>query len=137
MRSNKKSLMQYGVTAALALAAAVLIAISQGLTWPQAAPLMARYLSDGFFVVGLLLTGFGGLVWVSTTGFFDIFSYGFHSLLVLFSSLRKPQEHEKFFEYKASKDAKRGKPLYFLLVVGLACVAVSALCLMLYYNLPA
>lgn len=137
MKPNKKNLKPYGITALIALVIAVAVARGQGLTWPQAAPLMCRYLSDGFFVSGLLITGLGGLVWVSTTGFFDIFSYGFKSLLVLFSPLRKPHEHEKFYEYKLAKDAKRGKPLYFLLIVGLACLAISVLCLILYYNLPA
>lgn len=137
MKPNKKSLTPYWITAAVALAIAAAVAVHQGLAWPQSPALTCRFLSDGFFVSGVLLTGLGGLVWVSSTGFFDIFSYAFKSLLVLFSPMKKPHEHEKFYEYKLAKEAKRSKPLYFLLVVGLACVALSLVCLMLYYNLPA
>ena len=137
MKKTKRSWKPYAVVAAIALAITAAVAVYQGLAPGLGAALTCRFLSDGFFVSGLLLTGFGGLVWVSTTGFFDIFSYGFKSLLVLFSPMKKPHEHEKFYEYKLAKDAKRGKPQYSLLVVGLACVALSLICLMLYYNLPA
>lgn len=137
MKSSKKNLIPYAAAAVIALLITAAVALHQGFAFGQSPVLMCRFLSDGFFVSGLLLTGFGGLVWVSTTGFFDIFSYGFKSLLVLFSPLKKPHEHEKFYEYKVAKDAKRGKAKPFLLVVGLACIALSLICLMLYYNLPA
>ena len=136
MKQTKKTWAPYAVAAAVALAIAAAVSVHQGLRAGLSAALACRYLSDGFFVSGMLLTGFGGLIWISTTGFFDIFSYGFKSLLVLFSPLKKPHEHEKFYEYKMTKDAKRGKPQFSVLFVGLGCVALSLLCLMMYYNLP-
>ena len=47
-------------------------------------------ISDGCFIAGFAYTAVGALSWVSTTGFFNIFGYGVHSLLVLFTSLRRP-----------------------------------------------
>lgn len=137
MGFNKKTLTSIAVQLCIALIIAVYTAVKQGFLLAGEAYLNCRYISDGCFVSAVLFIGLGGLFWISATGFFDIFSYGFKSLLVLFSPLRKPHEHEKFYEYKLAKDAKRGKPLYFLLIVGLACLAISVLCLILYYNLPA
>lgn len=134
--ASRKKLLKYMVTAVVALAIALPVAVQRGLEWPQEAYLSARYLSDGFFVAGLIIGGIGLLVWISTTGFFDMFSYGFHSLLVLFSSLRKPKDHEHFYDYKVARDAKRGKPKYYLVIVGAVCVVLSLACLALYYKLP-
>ena len=139
-QKNKKlnlgSWVQYAAAVFAGLVIAVPVAVSQGLSWGQPAYLSARYLSDGFFVAGLLITGVGGLVWISSTGFFDIFSYGFHSLLVLFSSLRHPKDHESYYDYKTLKEEKRGQPLYFLVIVGAALLLLAVICLGLYYNLP-
>ena len=94
-----------------------------------------RYLSDGLFVAGVLLTGFGMMVWISTTGFFDMFSYAGHSLLVLFSSLRNPKEHESFYDYKMKKEEKRGQAKPYILIVGVGFILAALVCLFLYYNI--
>lgn len=72
---------------------------------PQAWPL--RCASDALFVPAVLWLGLAGLMWVSTTGFFDIFSYAFKSLLVLFSTLKKPSDLGSFYDYKLEKEEKR------------------------------
>lgn len=136
MESNKKWL-KYVITAVIGVGLAAAVSVWQGFAPGQAPALAARHLSDGFFVAGLLLAGLGALVWVSSTGFFDMLSYGVHSLLVLFSVLRRPEEHMSFYEYKLEKDQKRGKPMVHLLIVGLFLIALSVLCLVLYYQLPA
>jgi hypothetical protein len=64
-------------------------------------------LSDGAFVAGVILLGVGILVWVSTTGFFDMLAYGMRGLgraLLPFLGLRK---HENYYEYKQEKAEKR------------------------------
>ena len=130
------TLAQYLSTLFIGAVIGVAVARARGLAGGQAAYLNARYLSDGFFVAGLILTGIGGLVWISTTGFFDIFGYAFRSLVVLFTALRKPQEHKQYYDYKNERAAHRGKPLFFLLAVGVLFLLLSALCLGLYYNMP-
>ncbi len=123
------------VCAAVALLIALPVSHLRGFEWGLASALNCRYLSDGFFVAGLLLTGLGALIWISTTGFFDIMSYGVHSLTVLFSSLKRPKDHETYYDYKVARDAKRGKPRFVILFVGLGCIALSVLFLALYYHL--
>lgn len=137
MGFNKKTLISIAVQLGIALLIAIPVAVGQGLSSAGAAYLNCRWLSDGFFVSAVLFTGLGGLFWVSTTGFFDIFSYAFKSLFVLFSPLKKAKEFPHYYDYKCEKDAKReGKPIsHTVLVVGLICLAASLICLALYYHL--
>ncbi len=97
MSRNQKTLVSLLVQFAIALAVAIPVAIRQGLALNVPAYLNCRYLSDGFFVSAVLFVGMGGLFWVATTGFFDIFSYGFKSLFVLFSPLKKAREFPQYY----------------------------------------
>ena len=116
------------------LALVFAVARLRGLDFSKSVQLNARYLSDGFFVVGLLATGLGLLIWVSTTGFFDILGYGVKSLLVLFTSLKKPRDHISFYDYKQIRNENRGKPRHALLLSGAACILLSLACLAVYYR---
>ena len=64
------------VRVVLEMAAAAAIARLRGFDFANPLALNARYLSDGCFVVGFILTGLGALIWISTTGFFDMMAYG-------------------------------------------------------------
>ena len=83
-------------------------------------------LSDGCFAAGLAETGFGLLIFISATGFFDIFSYAARSVLVLFTPLRRPEDLPGYAEYRAMRAARRKKPGAALLLTGLAFLAASA-----------
>ena len=124
------------LTALVVVSAAIagLIAVSRGLSLDQPLRLNARYLSDGLFVVGFLLTGMGALIWISTTGFFDIMTYAVKSFLVLFTPIKKPKEHPNFFDYKEQRAERRGKPRFWMLAVGVAFLVLSVICLGVYYG---
>ena len=81
-----------------------------------------RCWSDALFIPAVLWVGMGGLMWVATTDFFDIFRYGFSSLLVLFTPFKNPKDHKHFYEYKQERAEKRkGKSVpVTILVVGVA-----------------
>lgn len=64
---------------------------------------------DALFAGALLWLGFGGMMFVAATDFFDIFGYAFSSLLVLFSPLKSPKEHKHFYDYKKERNEKRTK----------------------------
>ena len=128
------SLIQYGAALGVGLCISALTAWHQGFAWAQPLALNARYLSDGCFVAAVLLVGTGALAWISCTGFFDIFSYAVKSLLVLFTSLRKPQEQVSFYEFKLLKEEKRGTVPRFILYVGLLFLGLSVLFLWIYYG---
>ena len=137
MGLNKKTIISLAGQLCIGLLIAGYTAAKQGFAWAGESYLNCRYLSDGCFVSAVFFIGMGGLFWISATGFFDIFSYGFKSLLVLFSPLKAIKEHPHYYEYKCEKDAKReGKPItYTTLIVGFAMLAASLICLALYYNL--
>lgn len=120
----KKKLLKYGVPALIGAAIALGVAVSQGLGGVGSAWSL-RTLSDGCFVTFILMGGLGALVWVSTTGFFDIFTYAGKSLLVLFSPMKQPEKLKKFYEYKLDKEEKRKKADFTLLIVGVAYLLLS------------
>ncbi len=135
MNDKKNLLRLYGVQTAIALMIAVGGAYAFGFDPSMTPAWWCRSFSDGFFLAAMLFIGFGGLMWVSTTGFFDMFSYGFSSLLVLFTGWKNPKEHKHFYEYKMEKEAKRegkGWPAS-ILFVGLGCLVLSLLLLGCYY----
>lgn len=133
-RSRMKRWTRCAILVVVSAAIAVLIAVSRGLSLELPLQLNARYLSDGLFVVGFLLTGMGALIWISTTGFFDIMSYAVKSFLVLFTPLKKPKEHPSFFDYKETREGKRGKPRFSMLGVGVIYLVLSVICLGIYYG---
>ena len=120
----KKNLLKYGIPALIGAVIALTVAMNQGLGGVGSAWSL-RALSDGCFVTTVLMGGMGALVWVSTTGFFDIFTYAGKSLLVLFSPMKQPEKLKKFYEYKADKDEKRKKADFTLLIVGAAYLLLS------------
>lgn len=134
---NKKWIF-WGVLAAAEVIAALMIARYQGLDAGQTLSMNARFLSDGCFVVGLLMTGVGLMTWVATTGFFDMLGYGvrygIRAFVGLFGGNRKPND-KTFYDYKMEQEEKRGGAQYAILVSGVAFIALSAGFLMMYYNL--
>ncbi|MPN45766.1 hypothetical protein SDC9_193337 [bioreactor metagenome] len=125
-------LVRYGIPFLIGMAISLLVARHQGFALVQPAYLQARYLSDGFFVAGILLSGLGGLLVISNTGFFDMFSYAMYCLMIRFAQVKRKGDHVSFYAYKVSKDARRGKSKSFLLLTGLGFCLLSAGCWALY-----
>lgn len=133
---NKKWIL-WSLLAAAEAGIAVMIARYQGFDMAQTLSMNARFLSDGCFVVGLVMTGVGLLTWVATTGFFDMLSYGViygvRAFVGLFGGNRKPND-QTFYDYKAAKDEKRGAAQYAILISGIVFIALSVGFLIVYYN---
>ena len=123
-----------GILIAAATAVSLLIAWYRGFAFGLPLALNCRYLSDGFFVVGFMIASVGALVLISTTGVLDIMSFGARSLLTLFCFWKKPEEALTYYDYKVARDARRGKRHYGTLLLGLAYLAIAAVCLVLYYH---
>lgn len=126
------------VQSIFAVLGTIVFGLIRGLNFSQPLTHNLRSLSDGAFVTGMLLSCLGGLSLVSSTGFFDLFAYGFKSLIVLFTPFKKPASLPKFFDYKMDKNEKRQPPSFVGLLVGLCTIGLAALLLFLYYqSLPA
>ena len=78
-----------------------------------------RYLNlaDAFTIPAVIMLMIGLLIWISTTGNFDMLTYAFSRAKEAF--IPSPgYKHEQFYDYKVRKDAKRIKGYSFLFVAG-------------------
>ena len=137
MGFNKKTLISIAVQLAIAVVIALLVAGTQGLSLEQPGYLIFHHLCDGFFISAVLFVGIGGLLWISATGFFDIFGYAFKSIVHLLTPSKYDAQFPRYFDYKCEQNEKReGKPMtHTVIVVGLIVLALSFLCLALYNHL--
>ena len=81
---------------------------------------------NGASLSAVILLCLGGLMWVASEGFFDIFAYGFKQVGSFMFS-KKPNENNNFSNYKEQNRVKReNKPKVFLpiLLVGLLFLIV-------------
>ncbi len=125
--NKKKKLIKVLVALGTALVAAIAVFVWRLNNPPSdlgSMPVM-QALSDGFFVVGLLLLGFGILMWVSTTGVLDIITYGFKSLIYLFTPFQKERGTGGFYEYKLEKKEKRKAVPFEYLWIGAGMLILS------------
>ena len=122
------------ITLAFSIVATIIVlAIRKYLTLTDYFEKMAA-LSDAFFVPGILLVGFGILVFVANDGFFDIFSYGMIKLISTMRIHRRkdPDGPADFFEYRMAKHGEK-KPLpVYLFIIGGIDLALAVVFLILY-----
>lgn len=115
----------------IALAVFLAVAAYKGLFTAVESRQALYILCDAFFIPGIFLLSFGALAFCAYGGVFDMLAYGAHSLLVLFTPFRKPEKHQKYYEYKLLKEARRQKPKPRTLILGLCFVLLAVLCLYL------
>lgn len=92
-------------------------------------------LSDATFIVGSFMAGFGLLMVIATTGFFDIIGYGLKSFWTIFTPFSREKHMPAFFDYKTQKAEHRGKTRWELFLVGVLMLVVSCIALLLFHKL--
>ena len=136
---EKKNIIRLIIQIAIGLIIAVGVMTSQG-AFAEGVSAADRILAigNGFSVIALLYISFGLLVWISTTGVLDIFSFalqkGAHSLIPF--STRAA--NGKFYEVKVEKAKKRkqkGKGQYMTLLVGLGFLIIAIVLTVAWYEL--
>lgn len=148
MSPKKKKLISYGVHAALVLAAAVMLYLDFEPRLDLTDPLYKVYIdvpqawqvrcwSDALFIPGVLLSGLGGLMWIATTGFFDLLRYAGHSLWMRFSPTKDVRDLESFYDYKLLRaEARVDKPVnHASLISGLATLLAAFILAMINLNM--
>jgi hypothetical protein len=127
MDNKYKKLISWGIAIAVSAITVVLVYFLRINNPPygmdHVPPIQA--ISDGFCVAGMMFTGFGALMWISTTGVLDIIGYGFKSLLYLFTPMQKDRDEGGFYEYKLQKKEKRKGVPFEYLWLGVGMVIVS------------
>ena len=96
-----------------------------------------RVLSNAFTSPGVILLAVGALVWVSTTGALDMYSYAVGGLFRRFipgARLTNPAEKESFYDYTQRKKEKRIRGYGFLFVTGGIFTAVGIVFLILFHT---
>lgn len=144
----KKKLITYGVHAAIVL---VLAALLYGELAPRLNvndPLYSVYAkvpqawdvrcwSDALFFLGVMWAGVGALLWIATTGFFDLLRYAGHSIWMIFNPMKSVDDIEKFYDYKQIREeARAGKPVnHTCLIVGVVTLAAAFVLAMINLNM--
>lgn len=129
----KAKLLRYGITVAVGGVIAVLVFWATGMFVVETKSEIYRSLSDGFFVTGVLIAGWGLLVVASNGGTFDIFGYGAKCFFSLFQFKNKG-ERQAFHEYRNAKREKK-RSFFYLIIVGCVYIALAALFALLYAQL--
>lgn len=90
-------------------------------------------LCDAFFVVGVVMSGLGLLIFTTNEGIFDMTVYGLRSFFDLFRK-NVNKKYPTFYDYRTSREDKKLK-FGFLLICGVFFLAVSFVmyCLYLQY----
>ena len=134
MTNEKKSLaVKYAVCVGIALLVTVAVFWSKGF-FTDRAEVNIQILSDGFYVSGILLTMFAGVLYISGEGIF--IGIGFvlrHVVLTFLPGGRAKQErYADYRERKLGKLKKEGD--HCILVVGLIFLSLGILFSVIWYS---
>lgn len=125
-----KTIKKYLITLLVGLIGVGLILYVKDIFAQTEAVKIFHILCDAFFVMGVVITGFGLLVFTSNEGVFDglVFAVG-----SFFNMFRRPEarKYATYFDYKASREDKKFS-FAFLVIVGVFFIAVSLIMYLLY-----
>ncbi len=92
-----------------------------------------RCVSDSLFVPGILLAGFGLLVWVGDGGAFDALKFMIQKLFIIVLSDEKRAKYPRtFYDYKTQQEAREKANVSHMLFVGIGFIAAAGIALYLY-----
>jgi hypothetical protein len=126
-----KTLKRILITLVIGLVFVFMVAASKEVFKETEAKVIFHILSDSFFAVGVVITGFGLLVVASNGGAFDMLSYGVSTFFSFFRR-SKARKYADFYEYRVAKE-KNKHNFGFLLIAG-SIIIVIALIMYVFYN---
>ena len=125
-----KTIKKYLITLAVGFLMAGLVMYSKDIFNQTELSEILHILTDSFSIPAVLITGFGGLIFVSNEGVFDGLAYGVTSFIDMFRKEKKNQ-FRTFYDYKESK-SERDMSFGYLLICGVLFIVIDAVMLMLY-----
>ena len=128
--------LKYYVQTGIGLALAFAVMVSRGLFSKPSLADKLMAVGDGFTVAAVLYIGMGALIWISSTGFFDIFSYAVKKAAHAIVPGMVQDDAGRYYEYKVEKEAKRTNGIleYFTLKLGIIFLIISAFLLFAWYQ---
>ena len=131
-----KTVYRYLITTGVGMLIVLLIVLMKNGFTETDVEIAMQIWCDAFFVSGVFLTCGGLIVVASNGGVFDMLGYAVSLLWYTFKSSKVERKYKTFYDYReARKDRKRS--VSFVLVVGLALIAVSVVFLILYETVGA
>ncbi|MDE5819146.1 MAG: DUF3899 domain-containing protein [Lachnospiraceae bacterium] len=132
---KQKKLKSYVIQTVAGLILSVSVMFWQNVFARENAADVIRGVCDGFTVTALLYVAMGMLLWISTTGFFDIFGFAFRKGVHHILPVIIHEDPGGFYEYKVEKEEKRQvKPQRSTLLVGSFFLAVSIVLTLVWYG---
>ena len=125
-----KTLKKYLITLIIGFLTVFLIASSKDVFDQTSVVKILHILCDSFFVVGVVITSIGLLIFSSNEGTFDILVYGVSSFVDIFRK-KSQKKYETFYDYRESR-AEKKLGFGFLLISGLIILAISLIIYLFY-----
>lgn len=126
---------KYYVQAGVGFVLAFVVMVYRGLFSKPVLSDKIMAIGDGFTVAAVLYLGFGALMWVSSTGFFDIFGYAVKKAAHAIVPGMVQDDAGRYYEYKINKEEKRKGFLdYFTLKLGVLFLIISGILLFVWYQ---
>lgn len=94
-----------------------------------------KILINGFFSIGAICACFGGLVLIANAGGFDFIAYGIGRFFSLFKKKPNDVKYKTFYDYRTARAEKEHDSMWFLVIVGLAYIAISLIFIPTYNGL--
>ena len=132
MNNLKKTIIKYASAAVIGACLCVLVLWLSGYSSELAPSEKYKILTDVFSGPGSVFIMIGCLVAVSTSGFFDMLSYGFGKAARMLIPMSKKND-ETFYDYKMRKNEDRLSGYSFIFFTGLAFLLISIVFLILFY----
>lgn len=135
---SKKSWITYLSLAAIAIAIALIVICFERDTYGKDTVLLIHFISDGFFASAVLYLGFGLMTFISDAGNFYGLQYLGYTLVRLFSFKDKSKKdyYTYCIEKRERQKTKRNPSVkWILLLIGLICLAISAVSAVAYYRM--
>lgn len=136
-QETKEALRNYGICAGIEVLIAFLVIWSKGFFTASPA-VNLQILADAFFVSGILMSLFAGMMYVSSEGALIGIGFVLRNVALAFIPMGRAR-HEKYADYRARKlgEAKKHSNRY-VLVTGLVFLAIGVILtliwLALFYN---
>ena len=125
-----KTLKKYLITLGVQSLAVLIILLCKDVFIQTDPEKIFHILCDAFFAIGVVATGFGLLIFSTNEGVFDGLVYGVGTFIEMFKKVPN-RKYQTLFDYKmAHADKKLG--FGFLLICGLAFLAISMVMYLLY-----
>lgn len=127
---------KYVIQLLTALLISFMIMLMRGLFEAEKLADKILIICDGFTVTSFCFLGIGALIWVSTTGWFDIFGFAIQRAVHVFIPGQIRDKTGNYYDYKMKKADER-KPFSerSTLIIGLVMLAASIVLTVVWYQL--